>query len=175
MAMMCNIIILAYGIRAHFRFQELISEQDRLNAKTVTVTKLRYYRNMNKLFMVSVFVTALGMLLLVSDGLIKNHPFTTHKVIFDLIFAIIIYAHALVFVIVGRYLGYASLCALLQEHRLTDANAVYPRSADILSAKVAQVHIEQRVVEQRPAAPQRDLQVVGRDQNVPTQRFHRPD
>jgi hypothetical protein len=79
-AVAMNIPILLYGIRADFRFNELIGESEEvLDAKFIT-NKITYYRNLNRQFIICMGFTlipevAQSIDLLTTNKLVNNNTF----------------------------------------------------------------------------------------------------
>lgn len=77
----CNLIVVVYGLMAHFKFSALIKRE----AKNQISDRLRYYQHMNLLLILIVGVSAAATVTISIDGLTEAQYLNKHKFTSDLI------------------------------------------------------------------------------------------
>ncbi|CAG8455709.1 8935_t:CDS:2 [Paraglomus occultum] len=98
-AVTCNIPIILYGIRAHFKFSQFINESKGVLDGQLITSKLVYYRDMNTRFMTCIALGTISFFILSVDGLTPEKTLNSNKFISDLFANIANLAHTLDWII----------------------------------------------------------------------------
>lgn len=77
------------GIRTHFRFKRVIgiTQKNNANGRKNIIIKLSYFKDMNKLMTVILFIYSIGFIILCVDGLLPNPVINQNKFAMDAIMA----------------------------------------------------------------------------------------
>ena len=101
-AVTCNIPIIVYGIRAHYKFSQFINESKGVLDGQLITSKLVYYRDMNSRFMACIALGTVSFFILSVDGLTPERRLNSNKFISDLFANIANFAHTLDWIILSK-------------------------------------------------------------------------
>ncbi|CEI92267.1 hypothetical protein RMCBS344292_06534 [Rhizopus microsporus] len=82
-------LVACLGIRTHFRFKRVIgiTQKNNANGRKNIIIKLSYFKDMNKLMTVILFIYSIGFIILCVDGLLPNPVINQNKFAMDAIMA----------------------------------------------------------------------------------------
>ncbi|CAG8614991.1 6833_t:CDS:2 [Paraglomus brasilianum] len=106
-AVAVNIPIILYGIRADFRFNELVDEARGILGDQFIINKINYYRNLNRQFILAMIFSIIPAFIQSIDRLTSQHTIENNQFIADLLstisnFALILDAITIVYIFYPR-------------------------------------------------------------------------